>query len=81
MNLEKERAEDKLFKSPVPRQKDLQPQEDKRMSSAAHVQVLELEKHVRELQARLLSVDQDNGILRASVDESDYWIYDRGPIQ
>jgi hypothetical protein len=59
----------------------LQSQQDRKISSTALVQILELEKHVRELQARLLSVDQDNNLLRANVDESDYWIYDRGPIQ
>ena len=28
-----------------------------------------------------MTVDSDNGVLRAQVNESDYWIYDRGPIE
>ena len=38
------------------------------------------DQHIREIEARLNTVNQDNELLRAQVQESDYWIYDRGPI-
>ena len=33
------------------------------------------------MQASLTEVRHDNELLRAQVDEADYWIYDRGPIE
>ena len=39
------------------------------------------DQHIRELEARLNTVNQDNELLRATVDEADHWVYDRGPIK
>ena len=44
-------------------------------------EVHELNQHIRELEGRMRTLNQDNELLRAQVDESDYWIYERGPIQ
>ena len=38
------------------------------------------DQHIRELEGRLHTVNQDNELLRAQVGEADYWIYERGPI-
>ena len=34
-----------------------------------------------ELELRLTSMGADNEVLRAQVDEADYWVYERGPIE
>ena len=38
------------------------------------------DRHIRDLENTLRSKRQDNELLQAQVDESEYWIYDRGPI-
>ena len=45
------------------------------------IQIYEKDQHIRELEARLSQLNRDNEMLRAEVDEADWWIYDRGPIQ
>ena len=45
------------------------------------VQMYEKDQHIRELEGRMRVLNHDNELLRAQVDESDYWIYERGPIQ
>ena len=37
-------------------------------------------EHIREMEARLRDVSQDNHLLRAQVDESNHWVYERGPV-
>ena len=34
-----------------------------------------------ELELRLTSMGADNEVLRAQVDEAEYWVYERGPIE
>ena len=38
------------------------------------------EEEIRELQAMANNLLQDKALLQAQVNESDYWIYDRGPV-
>ena len=45
------------------------------------VELHEKNQHIRELEGRCRTLNQDNELLRSQVDESDYWIYERGPIQ
>ena len=43
--------------------------------------MFERDQHVAELESRLRSVNQDNELLRAEVAESDWFIYQRGPVK
>ena len=61
-----------LFQSPTPRVK---------INPTQRVEVLEQEKHIRELESRLAAVNRDNECLRAEVDEANHWVYERGPIK
>ena len=42
---------------------------------------IESNEHIMELELRLTSMGADNEVLRAQVDEADYWVYERGPIE
>ena len=50
------------------------------IATGQNADVTDRNQHIRELQTQLRSVREDNQLLRAQVDESEYWIYNRGPI-
>lgn len=39
------------------------------------------DKRIRELNRQLTAKRQDNELLQAEVDESNYWVYERGPVK
>ena len=70
------------MQSPKPKSpKKISPKLERKQSSTQYVEKLELEKHIRELEARLATVNRDNESLRAEVDEADHYCYDKGSIK
>ena len=57
------------------------PKPEVKANAYQRVKDLENEKHIRELEARLSTVNRDNEALRAEVDEAKYYIYDHGAIK
>ena len=50
-------------------------------SSNKYVEKLELEKHIRELEARCAELNRQNESLQAEVDEANHYCYPRGSIK
>ena len=51
------------------------------MTQVSEAIIIEKDQHIRELETRMTDLHSANEMLRANVDESNYWIYDRGPIE
>ena len=50
------------------------------MATGESADVNDRNQQIRELRTQLRSVREDNQLLRAEVDEADYWVYNRGPV-
>ena len=61
--------------------KDTPPKFTHKESSHQYVEKLELEKHIRELEARCAELNRQNESLQAEVDEADHYCYQKGSIK
>ena len=76
-----EREQDKLFKTP---EKKSRPQESPncdRKSAQESVDIMELQKYIKQLEDRTATLTRDVESLRAEVTEADWYVYDRGGVK
>ena len=56
-------------------------QSDKKPSAQESVEMMELQKYIKELEERVAGLSRQTESLRAEVDEANYWVYDHGSVK
>ena len=76
-----EREQDKLFKTPEKKSKLQESPNCDRKSAHESADIIELQKYIKELEGRTVTLTNDVETLRAELTEADWYVYDRGGVK